>query len=85
MEEKAPVKPSQPARTPTGRTALALAGTSFIFELATVIALLLGHCSLATILAVLAALFGGGTVYYTMSASSGDKPDPFGYDPPPSN
>lgn len=83
MEERAPVKPGPAGRTPAGRTILALAGTSFVLELVTVLALLLGRCNLATILAVLAALFGGATVYYTMSATSGDKPDPFGYDPPP--
>lgn len=83
MEQPPAEKTRQAAPTTAGRTTLALASTSFVLELATVITLLLDQCSLATILAILAALFGGATVYRMATASSGDKPDPWGYDPPP--
>jgi hypothetical protein len=84
MQERSPT-PSRPAtRPPSGRTAtLALAATSFLLELATLVVLLLDNCSLAKILAALAALFGGATVYMVMSGSSGDQPDPVYHDPPP--
>jgi acyl-CoA synthetase (AMP-forming)/AMP-acid ligase II len=81
MEPRTTEKPRQVAQVPTGRTTLALAGTSFALELGTVFALLLENCSLATILAILAALFGGATV--VMMTRSGDKPDPLLHDPPP--
>lgn len=80
MEPRTTEKPRRVAQAPKGRTVLALAVTSFILELATVISLLLDNCSLATILAILAALFGGATV---MMARSEEKPDPFLHDPPP--
>jgi hypothetical protein len=84
MQERTPAKPGRVARTSSGRTTtLALAATSFVLELATVIALVLDNCSLAMILAALAALFGGATVYMVMSNSSGDQPDPVYHDPPP--
>lgn len=83
MQERPPARPgSRVARTSSGWTTLMLAATSLILELATLVALLLDSCSLATILAALAALFGGLTVY-RMASSSGDKPDPVYHDPPP--
>lgn len=81
MEQEQRTKPSPATRVTSGRTPLALAGTSFLLELATVASLLLDNCSLATILAILAALFGGATMY--IMSGSGDKPDPFLHDPPP--
>ena len=82
MDPRTTEKPRQATQASTGRTTiLALGGTSFLFELATVLSLLLDNCSLATILAILAALFGGATV--VMMVRSGDKPDPLLHDPPP--
>lgn len=68
-----------PPPTPPPPTTLILAGLSLAFELATVIALLLDRCSLGLILAILALLFGGATVYRIAS----DKPTFGGHEPPP--
>lgn len=83
MQSRPTEKPGPVVKASSGRITLALASTSFVLELATVLALLLENCSLATILAVLAALFGGATV--VMMTRSGDKPDPLLHDPPPTN
>jgi uncharacterized membrane protein YjjB (DUF3815 family) len=84
MQERPTARPGKVAGTSSGRTTtLLLAATSFILELATLLALLLDNCSLATILAALAVLFGGATAYRVMSATSGDQPDPVYHDPPP--
>jgi hypothetical protein len=80
MEQRITDKPTV-AQASFGRTTLALAIASFALELATVLALLVDNCSLATILAILAALFGGATVVFM--TRSGDKPDPVFHDPPP--
>ncbi len=71
-----------PPPTPPPPTLMVVAGLALAFDLATVIALLLDRCSLATILAILALLFGGATVVM-MARSGSDKP-PFGppEDPP---
>jgi hypothetical protein len=81
-EQRTPDKTASAARTPSGKAVLTVAATSFLLELATVIALVLDNCTLGMILAVLAALFGGATVMMVRSGS-GDKPDPWSYDPPP--
>ncbi len=82
-EQRNPDKPASAARTPPSRkTTLTVAAASFLLELATVIALVLGNCTVGMILAVLAALFGGATVMMVRSGS-GDYPDPWTYDPPP--
>ncbi|HET9228600.1 MAG TPA: hypothetical protein VFR31_18120 [Thermoanaerobaculia bacterium] len=72
-----------PPPTPPPPTPLIFAGLSLLFELATVIVLLLDRCSLATILAILALIFGGATVYLMSTRSGSDKPPFGGPEPPP--
>lgn len=73
-------EPPPPAPPPP--TLMIVAGLALAFNLATVAALLLDRCSLATILAILALLFGGVT-FFMMVRMGSDKP-PFGppEDPP---
>lgn len=71
-----------PPPTPPPPTTMIFAGLAFAFNAATVIALLLDRCALATILAILALLFGGLTFFMVMRMSS-DKPTFGGHEPPP--
>lgn len=71
-----------PPPTPPPPTTMIVAGLALAFELATVIALLLDRCSLATILAILALIFGGAT-FYMVARSGSDKPPFGGPEPPP--
>jgi hypothetical protein len=71
-----------PPPTPPPPTLLMVSGLALAFDLATVIALLLHRCSLATILAVLALVFAGATVGMVMRMGS-DKPPFGGPEPPP--
>jgi len=71
-----------PPPEPPPPTTMIVAGLAFAFDLATVIALLLDRCSLATILAILALLFGGATLYM-VARSGSDKPTFGGHEPPP--
>ncbi len=73
-------EPPPPAPPPP--TTMIVAGLALAFELATVIALLLDRCSLATILAILALIFGGATFFMVMRSGS-DKPPFGGPEPPP--
>ena len=71
-----------PPPTPPPPTTMIVAGLALAFDLATVNALLLDRCNLATILAILALIFGGATFY--MLARSGSDTPPFGgHEPPP--
>lgn len=70
-------EPPPPAPPPP--TTTILAGLAFAFELATVIALVLDRCNLALILAILALLLGGATLFRISS----DRPDFGGHEPPP--
>ena len=71
-----------PPPTPPPPTTMIVAGLALAFELATVIALLLDRCSLATILAILGLIFGGATFLMVMRMGS-DKPPFGGPEPPP--
>jgi len=73
-----PPPPTPPPPTPL----LMVAGLALAFDLATVIALLLDRCSLATILAILALIFGGATFGMVLRMGS-DKPPFGGPEPPP--
>ena len=75
-------EPPPPMPPPPPTPLMVVAGLALAFDLATVIALLLDRCSLATILAILALLFGGAT-FFMLARSGSDKP-PFGgpEDPP---
>jgi len=59
-----------------------LSGIAFALNAATVIALLLDRCGLATILAILALLFGGATFFLLMRARQ-DEPGVGVHEPPP--
>lgn len=69
--------PSAPAPMP-----LMMSGIAFAFNAATVIALLLDRCGLATILAILALLFGGATFFLLMRTKQ-DEPGVGVQEPPP--
>jgi len=61
---------------------LILSGIAFAFNAATVVALLVHRCSLATILAILGLLFGGAAFFMLMRANQ-DKPGVGVQEPPP--
>lgn len=69
--------PPPPAPMP-----LMISGIAFAFNAATVIALLLDRCGLATILAILALIFGGATFFLLMRTNQ-DKPGVGVQEPPP--
>jgi hypothetical protein len=70
-------EPPPPAPVP-----LMMSGIAFGLNAATVIALLLDRCGLATILAILALLFGGVTFFLLLRANQ-DKPGVGVSEPPP--
>jgi hypothetical protein len=72
-------EPPPPAPAPVSLKIVAALALGF--NLLTVGALLLDRCNLATILAILAFLFGGATFFMVMRMGS-DKP-PFGVNEPP--
>ena len=69
--------PGAPAPMP-----LMMSGIAFALNAATVIALLIDRCGLATILAILALLFGGATFFLLMRTNQ-DKPGVGVQEPPP--
>jgi hypothetical protein len=79
--DKPPFGVQEPPPTPPPPLIPLVSGLAFAFNLATVGALLLDRCGLATILAILALLFGGATFFMVMRMAS-DKP-PFGVQEPP--
>lgn len=75
-------EPPPPAPAPAPLSLKVVAGLAVIFNLFTVLALLRDRCDLATILAILAFLFGGATFYMVMRMGS-DTPPFGGHEPPP--
>ena len=71
-----------PPAPPPDPVPLMMSGIAFALNAATVIALLLDRCGLATILAILALLFGGATFFLLMRANQ-DKPGVGVQEPPP--
>lgn len=71
-----------PPIPPPSPTLKIVSGIALIFNLLTVVALLLDRCDLATILAILAFLFGGAT-FYLATRSGSDTPPFGGHEPPP--
>lgn len=69
--------PPPPAPMP-----LMMSGIALAFNLATVVALLLDRCGLATILAILALIFGGAT-FFLLLRTNQDKPGVGVQEPPP--
>lgn len=61
----------------------AFAGIALALNLATVAALLLDRCDIATILAILALLFGGVAFAMLMRSGSSDKPGIGTHEEPP--
>lgn len=80
--DKPPFGGHEPPPPPAAPALKMFAGLALVFNLLTVIALLLDRCDLATILAILALLFGGGTFFMVMRMGS-DKPPFGGHEPPP--
>lgn len=85
--DKPPFGVHEPPPLPAPPAPLALrvtAGLAVAFDLATLIALWTDRCDWATILAILALIFGGATfVMILRQTSSSDEP-PFGvHEPPP--
>jgi len=72
-----PPPPPAPAPVP-----LIMSGIAFALNAATVVALLVDRCSLATILAILGLLFGGAAFFMLMRANQ-DKPGVGISEPPP--
>lgn len=71
-----------PPTPPPDPVPLMMSGIAFALNAATVIALLIDRCGLATILAILALLFGGATFFLLMRAKQ-DEPGVGVSEPPP--
>lgn len=72
-----PPPPPAPAPIP-----LMMSGIAFALNAATVIALLVDRCGLATILAILALIFGGAA-FFMLLRTNQDKPGVGVQEPPP--
>lgn len=81
-EPEVGVQEPPPPTPPPDPVPLMMAGIAFAFNAATVIALLVDRCGLATILAILALLFGGATFFLLMRARQ-DEPEVGVQEPPP--
>lgn len=75
-------EPPPPVPPPPDPVPLIMSGIAFALNAATVIALLIDRCGWATILAILALLFGGATFYMLMRTRQ-DEPGVGVHEPPP--
>ena len=71
-----------PPTPPPDPVPLILSGIAFALNAATVIALLIDRCGLATILAILGLIFGGAAFFMLMRTNQ-DKPGVGVSEPPP--
>lgn len=76
-------KPPFGVYEPPPPRATVFAGIALAFNLATVAALLLDRCDIATALAVVALFFGGATFIMLMRSGSSDKPGFGTHEEPP--
>ena len=81
-QDKPGVGVQEPPPLPPAPVPLMLSGIAFALNAATVIALLLDRCGLATILAILALIFGGAT-FFLLLRTNQDKPGVGVQEPPP--